>query len=268
MNKCKTLNLWFVPLVILTLVACQPAQVQGGRLTVFAASSLTNAFTEIAAAFKVGHPDTEIQLNFGASTQLATQISQGAPADLFASASVKSIQPVIDAKLIDGQPPIFATNQLIIITPADNPARVAALNDLARPGLRLVTAVAGVPIRDYTNQMLDKLAKDAAYGEAYRQAFNTNLVSEEDNVRAVVAKVALGEADGAIVYISDVTPDIAARIHQVAIPAGFNVSASYPIGKLAASKQPELAQAFIDFLLSPDGQAILKKWGFGPAEPR
>ncbi len=251
--------------VLLFLAACQVTPPVGGTLMVFAASSLTDAFDEIAGQFKAQHPGVEVALNYQSSSKLAAQLAEGVPADVFASANLKAMQPTIDTKLIIEKPRNFLTNQLVIIAPAANPGQIESLKDLARPGLRLVLAVAGVPIRDYTDQMMAALAKNPAYGDEYRRAVYANLISEEDNVRQVVSKVALGEADAGVVYTSDVTPEMAGKLRQIAIPLEFNVTATYPIARLAASKQPELAQAFIDFVLSPQGQAILAKWGFGPA---
>src|SRR5207244_6404993 len=117
-----------------------------------------------------------------------------------------------------GTPVIFAKNRLVLIVPTDNPAKIQTLHDVANPGVKLVLAAAGVPVRDYTNTMLGLLAKDANYGDAYQTAFTANIVSEEDNVRQVVAKVSAGEADAGFVYLSDVTPDVADKVMKIQIP--------------------------------------------------
>jgi len=157
-----------------------------------------------------------------------------------------------------GQPVVFATNQLTILAPADNPADLHTPADLAKPGLRLVLAAPGAPVRQYSDQRI------ALMGDAvFQTAVYANLASEEPNVRQVATRVLLGEADAGIVYASDVTPDIAGRVLQIAIQAAQNVVATYPIVVVGEAPGGEVAQAFADFVLGPDGQSILQEWGFG-----
>jgi molybdate transport system substrate-binding protein len=190
----------------LCLSACAaPTNARPTELTVFAASSLADVFDEIAAAFEAAHPGVTVARNYGGSSQLAAQLAEGAQADVFASANERQMQAALDAGRIDGDPLAFATNRLVVIVPADNPAQIVSMADLARPGVRLVLAAPGVPARDYTDQMIDALTADPAYGEAYRKAVYANLVSEEENVRQAAAKVALGEADAGT-FTSDVRP--------------------------------------------------------------
>ncbi len=256
-----------VLLFIVWVVSAFPAAA-GARstktLTVFAASSLSDALTEIAAAFKKANPGVEIVFNFGGSSTLAAQLANGAPADIFASANDKQMEAARQAKRIAGEPKTFARNRLILIVPADNPAKIGSLRDLAKPGIKLVVAAPNVPVRDYTNTMLDRLVNVPEYGTAYKTAFLKNVVSEEDNVRQVSAKVALGEADAGIVYQSDVTPDIARKVLTLTIPDVYNTIATYPIALTDNSANPALAQAFIDYVLSYEGQDVLEKWGFVP----
>jgi len=153
---------------------------------------------------------------------------------------------------------LFVSNRLTVIVPADNPAGITALEDLAQPGVQMILAVTGVPVRQYTDEIV------ATFPADFQTNFYANMVSEEENVRQVSAKVALGEADAGIVYTSDVTPDIADQVLQIDIPDDQNVIATYPIARLADAPAPTLAQSFVDFVLSEDGQAILAKWGFGP----
>lgn len=240
---------------------------QQAELLVFAAASLTDAFDEIAGSFEAAHSGVTIVANYGASSALATQILEGGAADLFASANETQMQKLVDAGSVTETPQIFATNRLVLIVPADNPAGIETLADLAAPGVLLVLAQPGVPVRDYADQMIQALAADAAYGASYADAVYANLVSEEENVRQVAAKIALGEADAGVVYTSDVTPDIAADVLQIEVPDAFNVVATYPIARLAETAQPDLAQAYIDLILSEEGQMMLQKWGFGPAAP-
>ncbi|MBX3083754.1 MAG: molybdate ABC transporter substrate-binding protein [Anaerolineae bacterium] len=231
-------------------------------LTIFAASSLTDAFNELATAFKASNPDVDVQFSFGSSSTLATQLQEGAPADIFASANSKQMQVAVDAKRIAGKPSTFAKNRLILIVPVENPAKITGLKDLANAGVKLVIAADKVPVRDYTNTMLDRLVKLPAYGQAYKDAVLKNVVSEEANVRQVSLKVSLGEADAGIVYRSDVTPDIADKVVAFPIPDALNTLATYPIAVTNDSANADLAKTFIDLVLSDAGQDILVKWNF------
>jgi molybdate transport system substrate-binding protein len=232
---------------------------------VFAAASLTDAFTEIGEVFESQNPGVTVLFSFAGSSDLATQLAEGAPADLFASANSRQMQNVVDAGRTAGEPVNFLTNSLVVIVPADNPAGIETLADLANEGIGFVSAAPDVPIREFTEQVLDKATADPEYGADFKEAVMANLVSEEANVRQLAAKVALGEADAGIVYKSDVTPDIAGQVRVIEIAEAVNVVAVYPIAVADDSAYPELAQAFIDFVLSDEGQDILNRWGFGPA---
>ena len=259
--KVKSLTL--ILIAALLALPWRSAQARDEQiLTVFAAASLTNAFEEIATAFEAEYPGVDVVFNFGGSSTLATQLAEGAPADVFASANTAQMNVARDAGRIAGPVRTFAKNRLVIIVPADNPASVQSLHDLAEPGLLLVVAAPDVPVRDYTDTMLERLAADPDYGEEYRQAVIANIVSEESDVRHVAAKVALGEADAGVVYRSDVTPDIAADVRTVPIPDAYNTIATYPIAITEDTAQPELAQAFVDVVLSDAGQDTLVRWGF------
>ncbi len=262
--KAKTPTVLLLAVLVVSALSTPARARNSTTLTVFAASSLTDAFQEIATGFTSAHADVEVAFNFGASSTLATQLLEGAPADVFASANNKQMDVVREGKRIAGVPLTFAQNRLVLAVPADNPARIASLRDLARPGIKLVVAAPNVPVREYTNTMLDRLAKEPDYGEAYRAAVLKNIVSEEDNVRQVSLKVSLGEADAGIVYLSDITPDMAAKILTLPIPDAYNTLATYPITVTSASANPDLAQVFIDYVLSDAGQDILVKWGFIP----
>ena len=249
-------------LLLLAFLIGAPVLAQSQTLTVFAAASLTDAFNEIGTAFSAAHPEVSVIFNFGGSSTLAAQLANGAPADVFASANNTQMKAAQDAGRIAGTPRTFVKNRLVLIVPADNPAQIQLLYDLSKPGVKLVLAAPGVPVRDYTDAMMSKLAADSGYGEDYRTAVMANLVSEEDNVRQVSAKVALGEADAGVVYRSDVTPDIAAQVIALPIPDAFNTLATYPIAVTDDSADAALAGQFVDFVLSNDGQDILVKWGF------
>lgn len=233
-------------------------------LTIFAASSLSDAFTELGQLFEAQHPGVTVQFNFASSSDLATQLVEGAPGDVFASANKKQMDNAAAAARISGEPHNFLTNSLVIIVPADNPAGITSLADLANEGLKLVTALPDVPIRGFTEEMLDKASADPAYGTEFKATVLSHVVSEEANVRQLAAKVSLGEADAGVVYKSDVTPDIADQVQVIEIPDALNVVAVYPIGLVSDSDYPEMAQAFVDLVLSAEGQAVLAQWGFGP----
>jgi len=268
------MQLFALVLVLALLAACAPiaAPEEAGdsgaaatTLNVFAAASLTEAFTEIGAAFDAANPGVTTVFNFAGSNQLATQINEGAPADVFASANNTQMNVVIDAGgVVTGTQQTFVRNRLVIVAPADNPGGLATFSDLATPGLKLVLAAPEVPVGQYSLDFLDKAATDSALGDAYKEAVLANLVSQEENVRAVLAKVVLGEADAGIVYTSDVS-SAEGEVTQIEIPDALNTIASYPIAPVAESQHAELAQAFVDTVLSAEGQAILANYGFVPA---
>lgn len=239
---------------------------QPRTLTVFAAASLTDAFTEIGHNFETAHPGVTVIFNFAGSTTLSAQLSQGAPADVFASANHTEMDKVAAANLVQkAAPRDFLTNQLIVILPANNPANVQTLLDLARPGLKLVLGDKTLPAGKYALQSLDNMVRDPAYGADFKTQVLANAVSYEVDVKQVVAKVKLGEADAGIVYVSDsiAAPDL----KTIVIPPNLNVTARYPIVALNGAPQPQLASEFVTYVLSADGQAILKKWGFTPIAP-
>lgn len=258
-------SLLFVLLFIALVVPNIQAQ-ESQTLTVFAAASLTDAFEEIATQFEAANPGVDVLFNFGGSSTLATQLVEGAPADVFASANARQMEVAQDGGRIEVEPEIFARNRLVVAIPNDNPAQIESLADLANPSIKLVVAAAGVPVRDYTDAMLEGLVENEEFGETYREGFIANIVSEEDNVRQVAAKVALGEADAGIVYLSDITPDIADVVTTLPIPDEVNTFATYPIAITNDAANPELAQAFVDYVLSRRGQATLVLWGFLCAE--
>lgn len=242
----------------------QPPAPASGELTVFAAASLTDAFKEVGAAFEAANPGSKVVFNFGASTQLRTQLEKGARADLFASADQAQMERARQAGAIEGPDRLFARNRLAVIFPKGNPASVRELQDLARPGLKLVTAATEVPIGVYTREMLEQMARDDAFGPTFKDRVDANVVSREPNVRQVVAKIALGEADAAVVYASDVTPEADPNLGTLDVPDRFNTSAAYPVAMVRGAPNASGAEAFIAYLLGAPGQAILEQWGFIP----
>jgi molybdate transport system substrate-binding protein len=242
------------PLVVLLLaVALLAAACDGGsgggrpELRVFAAASLTAAFGELGERFTAAN-GTKVTFNFAGSQALATQIRQGAPADVFASADVANMDKVED---LVGTPQVFAGNLLQIVVEKGNPKGVEGLDDLARGGLKVVLAAEEVPAGRYARQVLDRAGVSVAP------------VSLEDNVKAVVSKVGLGEADAGIVYATDVTAG-GGKVEGVDIPKGQNVVAAYPIAGVRASTHRSEAQAFIDLVRSAEGRQVLEGYGFRP----
>jgi len=225
--------------------------VLAATVNVFAAASLTEAFNAAAAAFtqKTG---IEVKLNYGGSDTLATQIKQGAPADVFASANLVQMKNVADAGLVAGTPKTFAKNRLVLIAPKNDPVKVASPADLAKPGVKVVLAAATVPVGAYARAALTKLGLHV----------EKNVVSNELDVKAVVTKISLGEADAGIVYSTDVTATVAPKLNAFPFPAAVEPDIEYPIAALKNAQDTKGAQAFVDYIVSPEGQGFLKARGF------
>lgn len=234
-------------------------------LTVFAAASLTGSFGDIAKAFEAANPGVTVTFNFAGTQALATQLTQGAKADVFASANHTYMDNMVTANQVAAGYKDFVTNVLEVILPANNPANVQTLQDLAKPGLKLVLEDKSVPAGAYTLQILANMSKDPTYGSDFSTKVLANVVSNETDVKQVVAKVQLGEADAGIVYITDAIA--APTLKTIVIPTNYNVVAKYPIAVLTNAPSPDLAAAFVAYVLSPDGQATMKKWGFTPVTP-
>jgi molybdate transport system substrate-binding protein len=230
-------------------------------LNVFAAASLTESFTEIGMKFQAAHQGVIVRFNFAGSPTLVQQITGGAAADVFASADLTNMKKVTDAGLAsDSQ--IFTKNRLVVIIPASNPGNISTLKDLAKKGVKIDIEAPAVPAGKYSLQVLDNMAKSPDYGSAYETAVKANFVSQEDNVKAVVQKVQLGEADAGFVYKTDVIASVSTKVKIIDIPDNFNVIAEYPIATLKNSAHASDAQAFVQYVLSADGQAILAKFNF------
>jgi molybdate transport system substrate-binding protein len=234
-----------------TSTTASPGSSVSGEVVVFAASSLTAAFTEIGEAFSAANPDATVTFNFAASSELVTQIGEGAPADVFASADESNMTKLTDAGNNGSEPAVFATNLLEIIVGPDNPEGITGVEDLANDDLIVVTCDVAVPCGKYAAQVFE------------RAGVSVTPKSYEENVKAVVTKVTLGEADAGIVYRTDVAAagDDATGVQ---IPGDINVTAIYPIATTKEAGNPDGAAAFIAFVLSADGQAILAGYGFGP----
>jgi len=235
-------------------------------ITVFAAASLTGAFQEIGQNFEAANPGIRVNFNFAGSQILRTQLEQGAQADIFASADHKNMDLVVGEGLVVlDTVKDFAMNSLIVILPSNNPGKIVSLVELARPGLKLVLADASVPAGNYARQMFEKMSQDPAYGKDFSMRVLVNVVSNETDVKQVVAKVDLGEADAGIVYTSDAVA--APKLRTLTIPAQFNIQATYPIAVLLHTPGLKQAVNFISYVTSPEGQAILTKWGFRTLMP-
>jgi molybdate transport system substrate-binding protein len=241
--------------VALTLSACATGGAGGSskELIVFAAASLTASFREIGSAFEDRHDGTRVTFNFGPSDGLATQIVSEGIADVFASASPRWMDVVAREGPGVTDRSDFARNHLVVIVPAGNPAEIGEVHDLGTPGVKLVLASEDVPAGAYAR---GALANAGIASEAER-----NVVSNEEDVKGVVQKVVLGEADAGIVYVTDVTPAIRERVETVNIPGQINVIATYPIAVVGGSGRRPVARAFVGFVLGP-GQEILERHGF------
>lgn len=237
--------------LLLGLGACSAAGSGRTEILVFAAASLTEVFGDIGRAFERAE-QVSVRFNFGPSDGLATQIGQGGQADVFASASPRWMDAVAEDPGVTDRA-VFARNRLVVLAPADNPANIAGIADLARDGVKLVLAAEGVPVGQYAREALSKA------GVATRAM--RNLVSNEEDVKGVVQKVLLGEADAGIVYTTDVTASIGDRLRAITIRDTLNVIASYPIAALRTTANASEARAFVQFVLGP-GQQVLQRRGF------
>jgi molybdate transport system substrate-binding protein len=256
MRRTRTRLAALLAVAALALAACGGGDDSGGssgaaspgEIKVFAAASLTAAFTKIGEQFTAANGGTTVTFNFAGSQALATQIQQSAPADVFASADLANMDKVKD---LVGTPQNFASNQLQIVVEKGNPKSIQGLDDLANSDLKVVLAASDVPAGKYAAEALGKVD------------VTVKPVSEEDNVKAVITKVSLGEADAGIVYVTDVTAG-GDKVEGVDIPEELNVLATYPIATVKASQAQDQAQAFMDLVLSAEGQQVLKEYGFLP----
>ncbi|HEV8602337.1 MAG TPA: molybdate ABC transporter substrate-binding protein [Gaiellaceae bacterium] len=228
-------------LAVLALTACGG----GGspRLTVFAAASLTEVLQGL-------EPDA--RYNFAGSDELATQLREGARADVYAAASPKYPDQLADEGIVE-KPKIFATNRLVIVVPSGNPARIRSLADLERKGVKLVIGAEGVPIGDYTREVLDK---------AGRSGVLDRVVSEEEDVKGVLGKVALGEADAGIVYVTDAKAG-GSHVRAIELPAAAQATVRYPLAVVSGSKRKSEARRFVALLRGERGRQALREAGFG-----
>jgi molybdate transport system substrate-binding protein len=241
---------WLLPfLVVIAGTDATPAR--AGELTVSAAASLTAAFGEIGAAFAKTASDVAVQNNFAGSATLVQQIREGAPVDVLASADEASMQRLVDANDVAGTPEIFATNRLAILVQKGNPKRIQGLADLTRPDVRISLCGPTVPAGRYAREAFAKAGLSVPES------------SQELDVKAVVSRVALGEADAGVVYVTDARAGGNA-VEAVAIPDAQNVTARYPVAVLKQARAPATARDYVRFVRGAEGQAILARHGFSP----
>ncbi|HEY2790318.1 MAG TPA: molybdate ABC transporter substrate-binding protein [Gaiellales bacterium] len=231
-----------------------PGGASGGTLYVSAAASLTNAFTHLVSTYQHAHPGWTVKTTFDGSDILEAQILQHAPADVFAAASPKYPE-ILQGKKLLGQATSFATNTLVLVTPKSNPAHITSPQDLTQGSPKIVVADPAVPLGSYTDQVLANLGIDET---------KLHIVSKEQNAEDVLAKLTSGEADAGFVYVTDALSQ-KARLHEVEFPASAQATATYPIGIVGYSKNTKAAQQWIDLVMSAQGQAVLKQFGFGAA---
>lgn len=254
-------------LAVAAIAGCSSGASSQGRpssaatdLTIYAAASLDEILEELRTAYESAFPGTSLTISTDSSAALESQIEQGAPADVFLSADMTNPQKLVDAGLAAGPPVTFGGNRLAVIVPVDNPAGIRSPADLARSGVKVIAAGTEVPITRYASQLVDNLAHEAGYAAGFAAAYAANVASREDNVKAVVAKIELGEGDAAIVYATDA--DASAKVMAIEVPEAANVPARYDGVVVKSAEDPSAATAFLDWLAGPDGQAILTRAGF------
>ena len=246
--------------ILLLLAACSGSSSSEPRLTVLAASSLKNVLPEIGALFTKDHPGVTMSFSFAGTDQLAAQIQQGAPADVFAGASTTYGDQLAVAGLIDSYVS-FCTNRLVVVVPSSNPAGINTPLDLSSKPAKLVIGSESVPIGVYTRAVLGKLNR--LYGSGYSEAVLGKVVSNEGSAASIVAKVGSGEADAGFVYATDALA-AGSRVSSIPLPTEAQALAVYPIAVVGASKNATEAQQLVEFVLSAPAQQLLEQAGFGP----
>jgi molybdate transport system substrate-binding protein len=231
-------------------------------LMIYGAASLKGALDKVTAAYQTANPGTTLTISTDSSATLETQIEQGAPADVFLSADTTNPKKLVDKALAAGAAVAFAGNKLTIIVPTANPAGIKTAADLAKTGVKVIAAGDAVPITEYATQLVANLADEAGYPADFGAKYTANVASKEDNVKAIVAKVELGEGDAGIVYVTDAKAST--KVTTVDVPDTANVSATYAGVVVKASRNAAAGQAFMTWFAGPDGQAILGTFGFLP----
>jgi len=231
-------------------------------LTIYGAASLQGVLARAKTAYEAAVPGTTLTISTDSSSALETKIELGAPADVLLSADTTNPQKLVDRGLAVGDPVVFARNRLTVIVPADNPAGIRSPADLARPGIKVIAAGDTVPISKYAAQLVGNLAGEPGYPAGFVAAYRANISSKEDNVKAVVGKVELGEGDAAIVYVTDARAD--PNVKSIDVPVSADVPATYAGVVVKGSANASAARSFLDWLAGSGGQAILGSFGFLP----
>lgn len=231
-------------------------------LNILAAASLKGALDKVKTAYEAANPGVTLTISTDSSAALETKIEQGAPADVFLSADTSNPKKLVDGGYADGAAVNFAGNRLTVIVPKDNPAGITTAAELARTGVKIIAAGDEVPITKYAKQLVRNLAKEAGYPAGFEAAYNANVVSKEENVKAVIAKISLGQGDAAICYVTDATAST--DVLAIDVPTTANVPATYAGVVVKASTNADRARAFLDWLARTDGQAVLATFGFLP----
>jgi molybdate transport system substrate-binding protein len=232
-------------------------------LTIYGAASLKGALDKAKTAWEATNPGSKLTISTDSSSALETQIEQGAPADVFLSADTTNPKKLVDIGLAAGAAVIFAGNKLTVIVPTENPAGIKTPADLAKAGVKVIAAGDAVPITKYATQLVANLARISGYPDDFVAAYTGNIASKEDNVKAIVAKIELGEGDAGIVYVTDATASTKVTTVDI-VPDSANVPATYAGIVVKTSANTASAQAFLDWFAGPDGQAILAGSGFLP----
>lgn len=251
----------------LALAGCAPATPSSTAspvITAFVAASLRDAMAAVGPAYAEA-TGVQIETSADASTALRVLIEQGARTDVLLSADTKNPDTLLAGGLVIGSVVPFAQNSLAIIVPTSNPAGIRSALDIGRPGVKIVAAGEGVPITGYADRLVEQLGADTSHRGAFVAGYAANVVTREDNVKAVVAKIELGEGDAAIVYATDALA--ATGVLVIPIPDGLNVLATYAGVVPTTALHPDAGGAFLDWLAGPSGQAILARFGFIPLEP-
>lgn len=236
------------------------------ELIVFCGAGFTGAISEIGKIYE-NSSGKKVRFNFDGLPALRVQIEEGAYADLLISPDQRYMDPLVETGFIEEDTvEVFARNLVAVVIPANNPANITTIQDLATPGMKIVMGIEELPIGDHALQVLDNLADDPSFGPAFKEAVLANVVSMETRVTGIVSKVALGEADAGFAFMSDVTPQMREKIRKIPIPDGYNVRGDSSIAVFSQSDNSEAAEEFIDLLMSNDAQAILDEYGFIPIQ--
>jgi molybdate transport system substrate-binding protein len=233
------------------------------RVVVSSAASLRDVMTEIGSAFERTHPATKVALNFANSSQLAAQVELGAPVEVFATADKRDVSRLALKNLVRAQA-TFARNSLIVAVSIQSGSLITTIADLAAPGVRIIGAGKQVPVTTYTRQFLDKADAAGLYGPAFGERYRNNVASEEQDVRTLATKIAMGEGDAGIVYVTDITKDLATKVRTLPIPENLNVTTEYEVALLSAGANQSAGDSFYRFLLSEEAASYLRKYGFLP----